>query len=60
MLVLLVSIIAVLSTTLGQSFLLHLIFPDIMAIYGSWIVIGLLFFNSGLTGLVLFLYRDFV
>lgn len=51
-----VGMTAVVSTTLGQSFLLQLLFPGWMMVHGIWVLISLLLFNCGLGGILLILY----
>lgn len=51
-----IALLGALSTTIGQSLLLTLLLPGMMAIYGSWILLGLLVFNLGLAWLVMYRY----
>jgi hypothetical protein len=51
---LLIALTSGISTTLGEKFLLHILFPNITATQGVWVLIGLLSFNCGGAGLLLF------
>lgn len=46
------------TTTLGESVLLHVLYPDLMATYEIWVLVGLLLFNFALATMLLFFSRD--
>jgi hypothetical protein len=50
----LITLAAVLSTTIGQNVLIYLVFPGIFLAHGVAILVGLLVLNSLLAGLILF------
>lgn len=52
----LIAIVGALSTALGQSLLINILFPSFVAVYGLWILAGLLFLNVGLAGIFLLLH----
>jgi hypothetical protein len=52
-----VALVSGIGTTIGQSFLLSILFPRLMTTQGQWIMLGLLCFNGGAAGLILFLDR---
>ncbi|MBF2002099.1 MAG: hypothetical protein IGS38_15435 [Synechococcales cyanobacterium M58_A2018_015] len=54
---LLVALITGSSVALGQTLLLSWLFPKTIAVYGLWILLGLLVLNCGGAAIVLFCWR---
>ncbi|MDY7015623.1 MAG: hypothetical protein SVX43_18920 [Cyanobacteriota bacterium] len=52
------ALVGTLSPTLGQLLLLHLLFPGILETEKLWLVPGLLMFNGGVAGLLLYFERS--
>lgn len=54
---LLVALITGTSAALGQTLLLSWLFPETIAVYGLWILLGLLVLNGSGAVIVLFFWR---